>query len=129
MRNLTIQLPETGGLKDSATETYARLLNLELDHLRRDMNMYVSRVVRTDISDDATLTADNELVLASGTVTITLPKAASTPGKMYHIKNTSTGVITVEPDGDETIDDETSVEMNQYDCMDIVSDSVEWWIV
>ncbi len=129
MRNLTIQLPETGNLTDSKTQEYARLLNLELDHFRRDMNKYVSRIVHSDISGDTTLTADNEMVLASGTITITLPKVASTPGKMYHIKNTGTGVITVEPDGTETIDDETSVEISQYDCMDIVSDSTEWWII
>lgn len=126
MRNLQVQFPDTGLLTGRMAD-YAKNLNVELDALNRDLNKYVSRIVHTSITEAKTLTANDELVLANGTFTLTLPTAASSPGKVYHIKNIGTGVITVE--GSETIDDETSMILSQYDCMDIASDGTEWWII
>lgn len=77
-----------------------------------------------------TLTPSDGFVTGDGTITITLPLTASlNTGKMYWIKNKGTGILTVVCSGDETIDEETSQEIVSLDCMAIVSDGTEWWII
>ena len=73
MRNLIIQLPETNELKDPATEEYARLLNIELDSFRRDLNRYVSKIVITAVAADYSITATDELIVCTKSITVTLP--------------------------------------------------------
>jgi len=126
---LSPRLPNTHDITDSAVRRYAEMLNIELDGLKRDLNKYVGRLVVSTYSSSDTLNADDELVLASGTITITLPPATNTTGKVYYIKNTDTGVVTIDGDGSETIDGETTQTVNQYECTTIVSDGTEWHII
>jgi len=128
MRKLPIQLPDTGQLNGPVLG-YAQNLNLELDGFNRDLNKYIGRLVHSSLTEDGTLTADNEVVLCNGTFTVTLSPAASSDGKRYYIKNIGTGTITVDGDESETIDGETSVELDQYEYMDIVSDGESWWMI
>ena len=79
-------------------------------------------------SGDTTLLLTDGTIYCTGTITLTLPTAADAKGKSYMIKNTSTGVITVDGNGD-TIDDETTQTLYQYDCMLIRSDGTEYWIL
>jgi len=44
----------------------------------------------------------------SGTFTVTLPTAVGISGKIYQIKNSGTGIITVRGNGGETIDDQST---------------------
>ena len=62
-------------------------------------------------------------------ITLDLPTAAIAEGREITIKNINTGVVTVDGDGSETIDDDTTQDLNQYDAMKIVSDGTEWWVV
>lgn len=78
-----------------------------------------------------TLDGDNSLVLVntSGHVTITLP-AASTTHAGYTIKNIGTGQVSIDPNGSDTIDGETGLELyTQYEYVTIVSDGTEWFII
>ena len=50
------------------------------------------------------LQADFVIDATSGTFTVTLPTAAGITGKQFVIKNSGTGVITVDGNGTETID-------------------------
>lgn len=128
MRNLTIDLPSTDGLANSATEEYAKLLNIALDNLRRDLNKYVSKVVHRDVTVSGTLTAEDELVLCDGTFTVTLPMASSAPGKVYYIKNTGTGTVTITSTS--TIEGLSSVTLKiKYQELTIVSDGSEWFLL
>lgn len=76
-----------------------------------------------------TATDDDQTILCNGSFTLTLPAAADRTNKLFCIKNTGTGVITIDGDGAETIDNSTNVLLNQYDSLTIVSDGTEWWII
>ena len=79
-----------------------------------------------------THTAGNETYIicnSAGAFTVTLPAVASSLEKVYHIKNINTGVVTVDGNASETIDDQTTQILNQYDAMHIVCDGSEWWII
>jgi len=77
-----------------------------------------------------TLTVSDYLVdCTANTFTITLPTAAGITGRMYNIKNTGTGVITVDGDSSETIDGETTQEVSQWENLTIMSNGANWIII
>lgn len=66
----------------------------------------------------------------SGTFTVTLPTAAGIVGKQYCIKNSGTGVITVDANGSETIDSSLTFILSvQYESIWIVSDGANWKVI
>lgn len=87
----------------------------------------------TTISSATTLDISYHTVLAGGTTyTITLPSAASArSGKTYKIKKTSSsGVLTIDGDGSETIDGSlTHIIYTQYDFIEIICDGSNWHII
>ncbi len=92
-------------------------------------------VLVSEVSSDTTLNAGHELVLvdcSGGMVTITLPAAATYPFKQYRIKkvDSTNNPVKVKPQSAEYIDDEDEWLITfQFDCMDIVSDSVDEWFM
>ncbi len=124
MRKLrTPHLPETRSITDPATAEYAEALNVELDNLRIDLNRYIGKMVYFSITEATTLVADDETVLCNGTFAVTLPSAASSPGKVYTIKNIGSGSITITGDETESI----PVLASQYDFVTVFSDETVWW--
>ena len=92
------------------------------------------RIASTSIG--ITLSALDQIVLVDATsasVTIALPAVASVPpGTWYAVKKTdATGhAVTVNPDGSETIDGNTTVQISvQHTTITIVSDGSQWHIV
>ena len=81
----------------------------------------------------STIIADNSTGAGSpAAITINLPNAASSTGRILVIKKIDADANTVTIDGDtaETIDDATTqVLANQFDSIAIQSDGTEWWIV
>lgn len=81
------------------------------------------------------VTQDNEIVLGNATgggFSVTLPAAAGCKGWKETIKkiDASANAVTVDADGGETIDDDTTVIIDtQYGAIQIVCDGTEWWIV
>lgn len=66
----------------------------------------------------------------SGTFTVTLPTAVGITGQYFIIKNSGTGVITVEGDGSETIDGVLNkILAVQYEGMIFVSNGANWIVV
>lgn len=67
--------------------------------------------------------------------TFTLPTAASAfdgdydAGNIYNLKNTGTGTLTIDGNGSEEIDGETTVELIQDETITIQSDGSDWWIL
>jgi len=77
-----------------------------------------------------TITATDYTVdCTANTFTVTLPTAVGIQGKIYNIKNTGTGVITVDGDGAETIDGETTETLEQWETLTIQSTNVGWIIL
>lgn len=73
--------------------------------------------------------SDHTINCTENTFTITLPTAVGITGRMYVIKNSGTGNITVDGDGTETIDDQLTQKLNQYDSLKIQSTNVGWIII
>lgn len=71
--------------------------------------------------------ADGTINCTSGTFTVTLPTAVGITGRIYTIKNSGAGVITVDADGTETIDGATTVTLStQYNSISIQSNGANW---
>lgn len=82
------------------------------------------------ISADYTILSSNHVVLANGTMNITLPAAASIEGKLYYIKNIGTGIVTIDGNNNETVDGGLTLELeNQYESITIISDGNNWHIL
>lgn len=73
---------------------------------------------------------DGDVVICNSTTafTVTLP-LATTANRRIVIKNINTGTVTVDGNGSETIDDQLSVTLAQYDSITVISDGTEWWII
>ena len=86
-----------------------------------------------EVATATTLTADHFMIAvnASGNTKITLPAAASHTDRMYTIKNIhSSGTVTIDANGTETIDGEQTIELKlQYSYITIVCDGDEWFII
>ena len=74
-------------------------------------------------------TTDYFIDCTANTFTVTLPTAVGITGREYVIKNSGTGVITIDGNGTETIDGAlTQVLGTQYDFYRITSDGANWKI-
>jgi hypothetical protein len=82
------------------------------------------------ISDNITITDYTINVIATGDTTQTLPSAAGIIGKVYNIKNSGTGTITIATDGSETIDGSNGTTITQqYVSLTLQSDGTNWIII
>jgi len=82
------------------------------------------------VAKTATYTAtssDHTIDCTDNTFTVTLPTAVGITGRVYVVKNSGTGTITVDGDGSETIDGNTSIDIvTQYDSRRLQSNGVNW---
>ena len=109
--------------------TYSRdqiaslLANLTLSYLALPLVSKTSNytLVSTDFGVNCT----------SGTFTVTLPSAASSTGKIYMVKNSGTGVITLATSSGDQIDGYASgsITLIQYDAMLLQSSGTTWVIL
>jgi lysophospholipase L1-like esterase len=77
-----------------------------------------------------TAVASDNTILVTGTTTITLPTAATFPGKQYTVKNTGTNAVTVATTSSQTIDGATTFVMaTKYQSLTVVSDGSNWNII
>ena len=75
-----------------------------------------------------TITESDFLINATtGTFTITLPTAVGIAGRVYIVKNSGTGTITVDGNSDETIDGVANVSLStQWDIVRLMSNGANW---
>lgn len=74
--------------------------------------------------------ADYAVNVTSGTFTLTLPTAVGIAGRIYVIKNSGTGTVTVDANGSETIDGAlTAALLSRYSSITIQSDGSNWIII
>ena len=82
----------------------------------------------TDIN--ITLENHNDIVLVSGSPTIFLPTAVGLTGKIYTVKNVSSGCVVIAASGSQLIDGDASKDLPaQYSSLQIVSDNDNWNII
>lgn len=89
----------------------------------------VQRVVTKSVS--YTATADDELILCSGTITITLPPASPAKRRRIMLKKTdAANVVTADGNGAETIDGAATRTLStQYSSLKLLSDGSNWRVV
>lgn len=89
----------------------------------------------SSITTSTTLTSANVIALvdaSSGAATITLPDPTTVGSGLIYIKKTdsSTNAVTIDNNGAETIDGETSIDIRvQYEALTVVSDGTDWHII
>ncbi len=77
-----------------------------------------------------TATVADNTIDCTGTFTLSLPTASGITGRIYNIKNSGTGTLTIDPSGSETIDGSTTlVSVIQYSTYTIKSDGTNWIII
>ena len=71
------------------------------------------------------------VILVNAPVTVTLPLAAQSKGKVFWIKNISAFAVTIAPTGTDLIDGANVNQSlpDQFDVMCLVSDGTAWWIL
>lgn len=73
---------------------------------------------------------DHTIDCTSGTFSLNLPTSSGITGRVYTIKNSGAGTITIDPAGSETIDAVTTKTLSvQYSGMTIQSNGANWIII
>lgn len=93
-----------------------------------NVQMLTSYVAKTA---SYTITSSDMVIdLTENTATFTLPTAVGIAGRRYTVKNSGTGVLTVNTTSSQTIDGMTTMSFNtQYAGMTVVSDGANWKII
>jgi hypothetical protein len=76
-----------------------------------------------------TAAAVDNVINVTAAATITLPTASGITGKVYSVKNSGLGSVTVTPTGGETIDGAPSVALAPLSTLSVVSDGTNWIII
>lgn len=69
---------------------------------------------------------DDIIDCVSGTFTVSLPTAAGRAGRVYTVKNSGAGTITVDAFGAQVIDGQLSVVLAQYAVVTVCSSGSDW---
>ena len=85
---------------------------------------------RTVTSNTTILSTDN-LILANGTLTITLPASSIVSGQQFYVKNinNNNGIINIVPTGSDLIDGYTNATINYYNTMFGVISIGTGWVI
>lgn len=115
----------TGGISANSVRGAIIELDTEKANERDDVLICTS---------SATLTLANKLILANatnGTITLTLPAASTALGKVYKIKKTdNVNPVIIDGNGSETIDQETSYQINyRLQSVELACDGTEWYVM
>ncbi len=82
----------------------------------------------TVVSIAGALTTEQYVVFNSaGALAITLPASSLNTGRGYRLFNKGAGVVTITPDGSDTIAGSANLVLNQYDGSTIQSDGLGMW--
>lgn len=91
---------------------------------------YMQRSSFTALSGNTTLSDSHDIVLCSGSFTVALPSASLNSGRIYFIKNIGTGTITIDPNGLELLDGQsTNYLLSAKRSIQIISNGTSWFIL
>lgn len=84
----------------------------------------------TSVSANYTaLATDSTINCTANTFTVTLPTAIGFTGRLYIVKNSGSGTITVNTTLSQTMDGQLTQTLSQYDSLSIQSDGANWIII
>jgi len=125
----TIKGNNTGGSADPIDLTVAQVKVL-LNYTYSDVGAAQAPSYTAKTANYTATASDYTIDCTSGTFEVALPTAVGISGKIFNIKNSGTGVITVNPSGVETIDGGSTAELaTQYESITLQSTGTNWIIV
>lgn len=80
------------------------------------------------VDADYSVTEADYLILATGTVTVTLPTGYGLPGRSVIVKNIGSDIVTVTGVG-EDIDSGAAVTLNSWEAVTLVSSGAALWVI
>jgi hypothetical protein len=84
----------------------------------------------TTIASPYNITANDYTIVCGAATTVTLPTAVGIPGRIYNIKNMSSGIVTVATTSSQTIDGSTTrLISTNNETITVQSDNVNWVII
>jgi len=102
---------------------------LTVENLADYTRAYTQRTYKA-ITAVYTITATDDLIdCTANTFIVTLPTAVGIDGRLYDVKNSGVGIITLEGDGTETIAKELNQVINPIESLTVVSDGTNWIVI
>lgn len=105
--------------------------NSTLDDGSGNMNLKggLAKAIKT-VTAAYTITANDSTILVNSTSAITITLPAGVSGRIYTIKNISSGAVTIATTSSQTIDGASTQSLSaQYDKLSVQSDGTSWWII
>jgi len=102
------------------------LLTLGTNGIKANGGIELNYVAKT--SAYTILNSDYIVDCTSGTFAVTLPTAVGIAGKMFIVKNSGAGVITIATTSSQTIDGTLTIVANQWDSFQFTSNGSNWII-
>lgn len=103
--------------------------NAELQKIFDAIDGAIGLVVKVKTSAYTVLVTDDLVKVTSGTFTLDLYTAVGNDGRELAIVNAGTGLITLDPNGAQTIDGLTTLTLGQGQALVLRSDGANWVIV
>jgi hypothetical protein len=96
-----------------------------------DGTIALAEIYLAKTADYTLLVTDSIVDVTANNVNITLPTAVGYSAKIFHIKNSGTGTVTILTTSGQTVDGAASgtVLLNQYDCITVFSNGANWIII
>ena len=88
-----------------------------------------ANVPLTAVTGDYDVLTDDVVVLATGTLTVSLPDAYEAPGRSVTVKNSGTGTVTVYTAYNGIDTEGASVALQPWESLSLVSDGADTWMV
>lgn len=126
----TERMGATDTIEPSNLATGTPTVNTFINGLGAWASVTPALTVRSVSTSGAVVVGDG-VIIASETITLTLPTAADAANKRYDVKNIGTGMITIVPANiGETIDGDTSLIIQyQYSAVGLISNGATWSLV
>jgi hypothetical protein len=100
----------------------------EVDNVSGDtINAFGGQVFDVSTNTNITTAYQNSLVVATGTITLSLLDASTAgEGFVVSIRNSGSGTVTIDPDGSETINGASTLALTQDEWAIVICDGANW---
>jgi hypothetical protein len=105
------------------------VIPMPLNTLPRTLNNGIVLPYAAKTSTYAITETDYSVHCTTGTFTVTLPTAVGKSGQLFNIKNTGTGLITVDTTSSQLIDASLTITLAQYESVTVQSTNANWIIL
>lgn len=100
----------------------------QLEDLLRDVAS--GSLVMRSMSSSGVVIDSDDVVIADGTITVTLPLAGNSVGRPITIKNVGVGVVTVAASGSDLIDASTTYALTvPYESVTVIGGRAGLWVI